>query len=104
FATIYSAIQNTNSGGTLNLLPGTFKESDIVIDRPMTFQGRIVGGNRTSVIVPGVASAAVNENFGVGTHSGIIIYSPTVTIKDVVVNGAGNAALGAGLNFHHGIT
>jgi hypothetical protein len=38
--------------GTLNLLPGTFKELDIVIDKPIVVQGRLVSGTRTSVIVP----------------------------------------------------
>ncbi len=104
FATIHSAIQNTDSNGTLNLLPGTFRESDIVIDRPMTFQGRLFNGNKVSTIVPEVVSATVQENFGAGTHSGIIVYSPTVTVKDVIINGSGNGSLPAGLHYHHGIT
>ena len=104
FATIHSAIQNTDSGGILNLLPGTFRESDIVIDRPMTFQGRLFNGNKTATIVPEVVSATVQENFGVGTRSGIIVYSPTVTVKDIIINGSGNNSLPAGLHYHHGIT
>ena len=40
FQTIYSAIQGTDLlNGTLNLLGGTYKESDIVIDRPLNFIG-----------------------------------------------------------------
>jgi hypothetical protein len=38
--------------GTLNLLPGTFKESDIVIDKTITVLGTIVNDAGTSVIVP----------------------------------------------------
>ncbi len=103
-ATIYDAIQATSTGGTLNLLGGTYAESDIVIDRPMSFIGQGTTGATASVIVPEVVSAAVQENFGVGTHSGIIIYSPTVNIANVRVDGAGNGSLAGSYNFHQGIT
>ncbi len=103
-ATIYDAIQATSTGGTLNLLGGTYAESDIVIDRPMSFLGQGTSGATASVIVPEVVSAAVQENFGVGTHSGIIIYSPTVNIANVRVDGAGNGSLAGSYNFHQGIT
>jgi hypothetical protein len=54
FATIHSAIDATDLNGELNLLPGTFKESDIVIDKPITVLGTKVSGASTSVIVPEV--------------------------------------------------
>jgi hypothetical protein len=54
FATIHSAIDATDLNGELNLLLGTFKESDIVIDKPITVLGTKVSGASTSVIVPEV--------------------------------------------------
>ncbi|MBX3439910.1 MAG: hypothetical protein KF861_20640 [Planctomycetaceae bacterium] len=60
FATIHSAIENTETSsttpGVVNLLPGTYRESDIVIDKTMTIRGRELSGVRTSVIVPEVTS------------------------------------------------
>ncbi len=105
YATIYSAVQNTNPNGTVNLLPGTFKESDIVISKSLTIKGTIVSGNRTSVIVPETASNKVDGNFPVGTHSAVIINAPKVTIDSLQIDGNGNnTALGGSLHYHHGIT
>ncbi len=102
--TIYDAIQNTSSGGTLTLLPGTFTESDIVIDRPMRFEGTLVASAISSVIVPEATSADVDGNFSVGTRSGIIIYSPSVSILNLKVDGSGNTGIGANHDYHQGIT
>jgi hypothetical protein len=101
FSLIYDAIQAVDSGGQINLLDGTYTESDIVIDKPLIFQG---ASGATSLIRPEVVSSGATSNFGVGTRSGIIIYSPSVTVSDVTVDGNANGSLGAGLNFHHGIT
>ena len=103
-ATIYDAIQNTSSGGTLNILGGTYAESDIVIDRPMTVIGNGKDGPNATVLIPEVVSAANQEDFGVGTHSAIIIYSPTVNISNLRIDGAGNGSLAGSYNYHHGIT
>ncbi len=108
FATIHSAIQHTDIAdppGTVWLLPGTYRESDIVIDRPVNLVGRMVSGARTAVIVPEVTSSqSTAANFATGTRSGIIIYAPNVTIKDLEIDGNGNGSLSGSLNYHHGIT
>ncbi len=105
FATIHSAIQNTDPSGTLNLLPGTFKESDIVIDRSMSIIGRVVSNVRTAVIVPEVTSAKADGDFPVGTRSGFIINAPNVTIDSLQIDGDGNnGVLGGSMHYHHGIT
>ncbi|REK11217.1 MAG: hypothetical protein DWQ37_14910, partial [Planctomycetota bacterium] len=100
---IFDAIQATDAGGTLNLLEGTYTESDVVIDRAMNFIGADPA-QATSLIVPEIASSGDLSNFGPGTHSGIIVYSPSVTVTNVHLDGNGNGSLGGSLNFHQGIT
>ncbi len=56
------------------------------------------------MIVPEVTSSGDQSNFGPGTRSGIIIYSPNVTIENLHLDGNGNAGLGGSLNYHQGIT
>jgi hypothetical protein len=98
---IYDAIQALDAGGDLNILEGTYQESDIVIDRPMTLTG---AGTGNTLIVPEVTSSGSLSDFGVGTHSGIIIYSPSVTVQGLRLNGNGNGSLAGSLNYHQGIT
>ncbi|REK19327.1 MAG: hypothetical protein DWQ37_01375, partial [Planctomycetota bacterium] len=101
---IYDAVQQTDAGGELFLLEGTYQESDIVIDRPLTLSGADPNLAET-LIVPETTSAQTDPtNFGVGTRSGIILYSPNVTIRDLKLDGNGNGALGGSLHYHHGIT
>jgi len=102
---IHDAIQSAAPGDTVQLLDGTFVESDIVIDRPLTLAGTVTGMlNQISVIVPEVTSAASSADFGVGTRQGIIIYSPSVTVSSVVVNGSGSFATLGSQQYHQGIT
>ena len=105
FQLIHDAIQGTNVvNGTVNILEGTYLESDIVIDRPLNFVGAGQSGAAQTLIMPEVASSHADiTNFGVGTHSGIIIYSPNVTVSKVHLDGSGNGIVGP-LNYHHGIT
>jgi hypothetical protein len=101
---IYDALVATDSGGQLNILEGTYTESDIVIDRPLS----VVGANpdlATTLIIPEATSSKSSAtNFGVGTRSGIILYSPNVTIENLTLDGNGNGSLGGSMHYHHGIT
>jgi hypothetical protein len=102
-ATIGDASASVSTNGTLNILGGTYKESDIVISTPMTVSGAT--GSQKSLIVPEVVSSHTDAtNFGVNTHSGIIIYSPSVTIENLLLDGNGNGALAGTMNYHQGIT
>jgi hypothetical protein len=98
---IFDAIQASLAGDTVHILAGTYAESDIVIDRPLTITG---DGRDATFIVPEVTSADENTAFHAGTHAGIIIYSPDVTIQDLEIDGNGNGTLGGSLHFHQGIT
>ncbi len=102
---IHDAIQGTDAGGTLNVLEGTYAESDIVIDRALLFKGAGDTGAARSLIVPEVTSSHSDiTNFGVGTRQGIIIYSASVTVTGVALDGNGNGSVPGTLNYHQGIT
>ncbi|REK12709.1 MAG: hypothetical protein DWQ37_10785, partial [Planctomycetota bacterium] len=98
---IRDAIPNVDADGTLEILEGTYTESDIIIDSPMIVTGAV---GATTLIVPETESSGDDNNFGVGTHSGIIIYSPSVTVSNLTLDGNGNGSLTGSLNYHHGVT
>ena len=113
FGTIRSAINPAivSVGGTLSILEGTYTESDIIINTPLQMMGNGMSGVSQTLIVPEVASAqggAADAEFGVGTHSGIILYSYSSTVTNLHLDGSGNAALntsaGHDYNYHQGIT
>ncbi len=101
---IADAVAATSDGETLVILGGTYTESDIVIDHPMTLSGDGAGGAAQTLIVPETTSSGDLSNFGPGTHSGIIIYAPSVTVENLRLDGNGNGTLSGSLNFHQGIT
>ena len=101
---IDDAIGAANDGDTVSLVEGTYTESDIVIDKAVLFKGSGTSGSGDTVIVPEVVSASVENEFPTASHQGIIIYSPSVTVTNVHINGSGNNALAGSLNFHQGIT
>ena len=102
-ATIADAIANTTVGGTLNILAGTYSESDIVVTKGMTVRG-ITGATQATIVPEVLSSHATAEDFAADTHSGFIIYSASVTIDNLKIDGNGNGSLGGTLNYHHGIT
>ncbi len=102
--TLYDAINAATSGETLHIIGGSYTASDIVIDKPLVVEGEGTSGASETLITPETTSSGDQSNFGTGTRSGFIIFSPSVTIQHLTVDGSGNAALGAGLNYHQGIT
>ncbi len=113
FGPIRSAMDPTfvTTSGTISILEGTYTESDIVVNIPVQIIGNGMTGAAQTLIIPEVASAeggAANANFGVGTHSGIILFSYSSTVTNLHLDGNGNAAIntaaGHDHNFHHGVT
>ncbi len=112
YQTIHAAIQGTNLlNGSVDILEGTYKESDIVIDRPLAFTGAgKTGATRTLIIPEDTATSALDDSqdFPAGIREGIIIYSPDVTVSNIALDGNGNATTTANaghtLNYHQGIT
>jgi hypothetical protein len=92
-----------NNGDTVSLLEGTYTESDIIIDKGVLFKGSGVSGSGDTLIVPEVASTRAESEFPSGSHSAIIIYSQSVTVSNLHVNGSGNGGVGT-FQYHHGIT
>ena len=94
FASIASAIASVDPNGTVNLLPGTYQESDIAITKPLTIDGDPAASDRSLArVVPALASARTGGLFAEGVHSAFIIQSPNVTIQDLTIDG--NAGVGA---------
>ncbi len=99
-------------GQTVSILAGTYKESDIVIDRPLTLQGATSttnpGPSQTLVnlvtIEPDVASVHGDATFPSGSHQGIIVNSPSVTVQSLTIDGNGNGSLAGSFNYQAGIT
>jgi hypothetical protein len=98
-ALIADAIDNVDEPGTVVILDGTYAESDIVIDKQITLTGNSQVTPPT--IVPETASSDSSGAFASGTHSGLIVYSANVTIRDLIIQGTGN---GFTRDYHHGIT
>ncbi len=104
YGLIHDAIQSVDSGGTLRILEGTYVESDIVIDRPLVVEGAGQTGAARNLIVPEATSGRGEANFAVGSHQGIILYSNSVTIQNLALDGSGNGSLGGSMHYHQGIT
>ena len=102
---LQDAIGATTGGDTLLIIGGSYTASDIVIDKPMILQGEGTSGPSETLITPEMASTGDQSNFGLAdqTHSGIIIYSPSVTIQNLTIDGGANPTY-PGLNYQQGIT
>ncbi len=119
YSTIHSAIENASTVAgdfvqlkprfdnvfTANVVPQTFQESDIVIDKAgITLTGDSNYAASYSIIAPEVASAHAEENFPSGSHSGIIVYAKTVAVENLTIDGNAGVGGAGSFNFHQGIT
>ncbi|MGD9721333.1 MAG: beta strand repeat-containing protein [Pirellulales bacterium] len=104
---IQSAIRAAvdNNGDTVSIIEGVYTESDIVINKSVVFQGSGRSGSSDTVIVPEATSARAEQEFPDGSHSAIFIYSDSVSVRNLHINGNGNGTLGANtFSFHQGVT
>ncbi len=103
---IYSAITAAldDNNDTVSIIEGTYTESDIVIDKSVIFQGSGRSGLTDTLIVPEVASARAEQEFPIGSRSGIIIYNNSITVRNLRLDGSGNGSITPGFAYHHGIT
>ena len=105
---IHDAIENiaTSGGQTVSILAGTYFESDIVMDRPLTLQGATSGSANLVTIEPDVASTSGNIPLPSGSHQGIILDSVSVTVQNLTINGnaSGGPVAGTSFNYQAGIT
>ncbi len=103
FNTIQAAIDAASSGDTINVAAGTYKESNILVNKEITIQG--VGATRDDVVVlPSAEDGNVDSAFGTNAQNGLIIKANNVTVKKLTINGRGNSDLTVGKNnFRAGI-
>lgn len=101
FATIQAGVNGTVSGGTVEIADGTYTESNIALNKPITIEG----ADRATVIL---APAAEDDNLagrwnGVFQH-GFIVTTNDVSIRNLTIDGQANATLTPGKsNFRVGI-
>jgi len=97
--TIQEAI-NVNTmldGGTVHVNPGTYEESNILVNKSLTIEG--IGSTRDEVVVVPAAEDGNKDNaFGDSAQNGFIIAANDVTIRNLTLDGRGNTALTEGKN------
>ena len=115
-STIHSAIQASGLHDTVQLEPTidgvftgnvvsqTFKESDVVINQGITLQGDGSHLATPVTLAPDIASSNDESAFSTGSHQGIIIYAPSVTVQNLTVDGNAGVGGAGSYNFHQGIT
>lgn len=90
-------------GGVVNVISGVYAESDIVLNTPITIAGN--PANRDAVqVVPAIASNRSGSLYATGVHSGFILRSSNVTIRDLTIDGDGGSGSvgGAGMRNYRG--
>jgi hypothetical protein len=105
FSTIQGAINAANPGDTIDVLAGTYFESNILVTKSLTIQGQ----SRAGVILgPSVADGHIDSAFAGPVSNGFVIQSSGVTIQDLTIDGNANAALntssGQTQNFRAGVS
>ena len=82
FASIAAAIASVDPNGAVNLLPGTYQESDIAITKPLTIDGDPAASNRSLArVVPALDSATtggtVDPSAGTTGEKGTVSFAWT---------------------------
>jgi hypothetical protein len=104
---IANAVSAAANGDVISICEGTYTESDIVINKQLVISGTGTSGTADTLLVPETTSAQSGSalaNFGVGTHSGLILYSDSAWVHGIHLNGSAGTAATGSLNYHHGIT
>lgn len=92
YATIQAAINAAVPGDVISIAPGTYIESNILVNKTLTIQG--IGATRDEVIVvPADYDGNVDNAFDNNAQNGFIIKAHSVLIRKLTINGNGNPAL-----------
>ncbi len=100
---IQRAVNAMAAGGTVNIGPGTYEESNILVDKSLAISGG--GIDREDVlIVPAAEDGNADNAFANNAQNGFVIKAHGVTIRNLTINGRGNPLLSADRNnFRAGI-
>ena len=81
---------------------GTYQESDIRVDKPVTIDG--AGATRGDVrVVPALASSPTGGFLSTGVHNAFILESGDVAIRDITIDGDGGVGGTGSRNYRGGI-
>ncbi len=97
FSTITDGVAGVVGGGTVYVLPGTYVESDISLDQPVSVVGPTTG---TATVVPAVADGHEEDRddwFGSGTHNAFVIRASDVALQNLTIDG------GSGFGYFCGV-
>lgn len=99
FSAIQAGVNAAASGGNVYVLPGTYTESDIDLNAPVSVVGPAAGSGAATV-VPAVADSHQldrSDDFGSGTHNAFVIASSDVSLSNLTIDG------GAGYGYYGGV-
>ena len=96
FSTIQSAIDGTAPGGTITLSDGTYNESNIHVNKPLTIQGEHAG---SAILGPSIADDHTDSAFGGSVSNAFIIESSNVNLLKILVDGNADGTISGVQNF-----
>ncbi|HEV8606849.1 MAG TPA: right-handed parallel beta-helix repeat-containing protein [Tepidisphaeraceae bacterium] len=100
YSTIQSAIDGTDAGGTITLANGSYNESNILVNKPLTIEGE----SRDGVIIgPSLADGHIDSAFAGPVSNGFVIQSSDVTIEHLLIDGDADGAIAGDHNFRAGV-
>ncbi len=89
---VQEGVDVVTSGGTIDVLNGTYLASNTVVDKPVTITGQSEAGVK---IAPAAYDGHDDSNYSGSAQQGFLIESPDVTIENLTIDGNANAALTA---------
>lgn len=92
---IQEGVNRVDANGTVNVLDGTYIESNITIDKAVTIDGESEAG---VLLAPAAEDDQDSSRFGGTFQQGFLIQSSDVTIQDLSLDGQGNPLLTSGKN------
>jgi hypothetical protein len=93
YTTITSAVAAADPGDSVTVCAGTYTETDIAVNKPLT-----IAGTGAPKVVPPNEDDNVNNSFGGIANNAFLVQSDNVTIRTLTIDGEGNPSLTPGKN------
>jgi hypothetical protein len=98
FDKIADALVKTLRTGTVHVVDGTYTESNLLLDKPVT----VLGQSRNNVIIaPATFDDRLDNTYGGTVQNGFILDSNNVTIDSLTIDGMGNILLSVSGNSNY---